>query len=97
MGDGPRTASILLTVIDGTGWAVGYDHRLDKAETTMILNIFRAPNHVKPPARSLNPQRTDGNVDYREIRFRAPSPAIKHVKVTCFGEVIADTPVHTVY
>ena len=97
MGDKPRTASILLTVMDGTGWAVGTGRPITDGETTMTLNIFPATNHVKPPARSLKPQRTNGENAFAEVRFRAPSPDIKRVQVMCFGEIVAETTVHTAY
>ena len=97
MGNKPRTARILLTVIDGTGWAVGTGHPVAAGETTMTLNIFRATNHVKPPARSLKPRRINGEKAFTELRFGAPTPDIKRVEVTCFGEVIAETTVYAVY
>ena len=97
MGDKPRTASILLTVMDGTGWAVGTGRLVTDGETAMTLNIFRATNQVKPPAKSLKPRRTNSEKAFAEVRFRAPSPDIKRVQVTCFGDIVAETTVHTAH
>ncbi len=85
---------ISLYVKDGKGWAANHETSIEG--DTILLSLFPASTHVKPPARSLAPVKPvpgRSTTSGRRVSYRILNNDATRVAVRCKGEIIAETKI----